>query len=98
MEAPSHVNLPIDPGEAIVVVGAPATKPADRSLERHEIHPVQVFTSDGFEPVPALDCGEFGMSALVIRAEAGVSRTARRATTCSASTSRTARSPISAST
>jgi hypothetical protein len=66
------VKLPIDPGEAIVVVGALATKPPDRNLQRHEIHPVQVFTADGVEPVPALDCGEFGMSALVIRADAGV--------------------------
>jgi hypothetical protein len=66
------VKLPIDPGEAIVVVGALATKPPDRDLQRHEIHPVQVFTADGVEPVPALDYGEFGMSALVIRAEAGV--------------------------
>jgi hypothetical protein len=66
------VNLPIDPDEAIVVVGALATKPPDRNLQRHQIHPVQVFTADGSEPVPALDCGEFGMSALVIRAEAGI--------------------------
>jgi hypothetical protein len=66
------VNLPIDPGEAIVVVGALATKPADRNLERHQINPVQVLTVDGVEPVHALDCGEFGMSSLVIRPEAGV--------------------------
>jgi Domain of unknown function (DUF4915) len=66
------VNLPIDPGEAIVVVGALATKPPDRNLERHEINPVQVFTADGVEAVPALDRGEFGMSSLVIRPEAGV--------------------------
>jgi hypothetical protein len=66
------VSLPIDPGEAIVVVGALATKPPDRNLRRDEIHPVQVFTADGVEPVPALDRGEFGMSSLVIRAEAGV--------------------------
>ena len=49
-----------------------ATKPADRSLERHQINPVQVFTADGVAPVRALDCGEFGMSSLVIRPEAGV--------------------------
>jgi hypothetical protein len=66
------VNLPIDPGEAVVVVGALATKPADRNLRRDEIHPVQVITADGVEPVHALDYGEFGMSALVIRAAAGV--------------------------
>jgi hypothetical protein len=66
------VTLPIDPAEALVVVGALATKPADRNLERHQINPVQVFTADGIEAVPALDCGEFGMSALVIRPEAGV--------------------------
>ena len=66
------MNLPIDPAEAIVVVGALATKPADRSLERHQINPVQVFTSDGVTPVRSLDCGEFGMSSLVIRADAGV--------------------------
>lgn len=66
------MTLPLDPGEALVVVGALATKPADRILERHEIHPVQVFTSDGIAPVRALDCGEFGMSSLVIRPDAGV--------------------------
>jgi hypothetical protein len=66
------VSLPIDPSEAIVVVGALATKPADRSLERDQIHPVQVFTSDSIAPVTALDRGEFGMSSLVIRPEAGV--------------------------
>ncbi len=66
------MTLPIDPGEAVVVVGALATKPPDRNLRRDEIHPVQVFTADGVEPVPALDCGEFGMSSLVIRAAAGV--------------------------
>ena len=66
------MTLPLDPTEALVVVGALATKPADRSLERHEIHPVQVFTSDGIEPVRALDCGEFGMSSLVIRPDHGV--------------------------
>ena len=66
------MNLPIEPDEAIVVVGALATKPADRNLERHQINPVQVFTSDGVQSVPALDCGEFGMSALVIRPEAGI--------------------------
>jgi len=66
------VTLPIDPGEAIVVVGALATRPPDRNLQRDEIRPVQVFTADGVEPVPALDRGEFGMSSLVIRAEAGV--------------------------
>jgi hypothetical protein len=66
------VTLPLDPTEALVVVGALATKPADRSLERHEIHPVQVFTSDGIEAVRALDCGEFGMSSLVIRPHHGV--------------------------
>ena len=33
---------------------------------------MQVFTADGVEPVRALDCGEFGMSSLVIRPEAGV--------------------------
>ena len=54
------------------MVGALATKPADRSLERHEINPVQVFTADGVAPVRALDCGEFGMSSLVIRPDAGV--------------------------
>jgi hypothetical protein len=66
------VKLPIDPSEAIVVVGALATKPADRNLERHQIHPVQVFTADGIAPVRALDCGEFGMSSLVIRPDAGI--------------------------
>lgn len=66
------MKLPIDPSEAIVVVGALATKPADRNLQRHEINPVQVFTADGVEPVRALDCGEFGMSALAIRPDAGV--------------------------
>jgi hypothetical protein len=66
------VTLPIDPAEALVVVGALATKPADRNVERHEVHPVQVLTADGFQPVRALDRGEFGMSALVIRADAGV--------------------------
>ena len=66
------MTLPIDPGEAIVVVGALATRPPDRNLQRDEIRPVQVFTADGVEPVPALDRGEFGMSSLVIRAEAGV--------------------------
>jgi hypothetical protein len=68
----SESQLPIAAGEALVVVGALATKPADRSLERHQINPVQVFTADGVEPVRALDCGEFGMSSLVIRADAGV--------------------------
>lgn len=66
------MKLPIDPSEAIVVVGALATKPADRNLQRHEINPVQVFTADGVEPVRALDCGEFGMSALVIRPGADI--------------------------
>ena len=65
-------SLPLAPGEALVVVGALATKPADRSLERHQINPVQVFTSDGVEPVRSLDCGEFGMSSLVIRPDAGM--------------------------
>jgi hypothetical protein len=68
----SGSGLPLDADEALVVVGALATKPADRSLERHQISPVQVFTADGIEPVRALDCGEFGMSSLVIRPEAGV--------------------------
>jgi sugar lactone lactonase YvrE len=68
----SGSSLLLAPGEALVVVGALATKPADRSLERHQINPVQVFTSDGVEPVRSLDCGEFGMSSLVIRPEAGV--------------------------
>ena len=66
------MTLPIDADEAIVVVGALATKPADRNLERHQINPVQVFTSDGVGAVRGLDCGEFGMSSLVIRPEAGV--------------------------
>ena len=65
-------HLPIEADEALVVVGALATKPADRSLERHQVNPVQVFTVDGVEPVRALDCGEFGMSSLVIRPDAGV--------------------------
>jgi hypothetical protein len=68
----SGSGLPLDEAEALVVVGALATKPADRSLERHQINPVQVFTADGVAPVRALDCGEFGMSSLVIRPEAGV--------------------------
>ncbi|MDQ1468269.1 MAG: hypothetical protein QOH10_2684 [Actinomycetota bacterium] len=66
------MSLPIDPDEALVVVGALATKPADRNLARHQINPVQVLTVDGFETVRSLDCGEFGMSALVIRPEAGI--------------------------
>jgi len=64
--------LPIEANEAIVVVGSLATKAADRNLGRYDINPVQVFTSDGVEPVRALDCGEFGMSSLFIRPEAGV--------------------------
>jgi hypothetical protein len=64
--------LPIETGEALVVVGALATKAADRKLERHEINPVQVFTCDGFEPVRVLDRGEFGLSSLVIRPDAGL--------------------------
>lgn len=66
------MSLPIGPDEALVVVGALATKPADRHLERHEISPVQVFTADGVEPVRALDCGQYGMSSLVIRPDAGM--------------------------
>jgi Domain of unknown function (DUF4915) len=66
------VSLPIDPDEAVVVVGGMATKPTDRTLARHEIHPVQIFTSDGVEMVPALDWGGYGVSALVFRPEAGV--------------------------
>ncbi|HEX4491508.1 MAG TPA: hypothetical protein VH914_09915 [Acidimicrobiia bacterium] len=66
------MTLPIDPAEALVVVGALATKPADRNIERHEVHPVQVLTADGFQPVRALDRGEFGMSSLVIRPDADV--------------------------
>jgi hypothetical protein len=64
--------LPIETGDALVVVGSLATKAADRNLARHEINPVQVFTAEGIEPVRALDCGEFGLSSLVIRPEAGV--------------------------
>ena len=66
------MTLPIDPEEALVVVGALATKPADRNVERDAVHPVQVLTSDGIEPVRALDRGEFGMSSLVIRPDADV--------------------------
>jgi hypothetical protein len=76
------VTLPIDPEEALIVVGALATKPADRNVERHEVHPVQVLTDEGFQPVRALD---------------RASSTRRRATTSSASTSRRAPSPTSGS-
>lgn len=66
------MTIPIDPDEAIVVVAGLATKIADRSLERHQVRPVQVFTADGVEPVPALDFGDIGMSSLVIRPDDGV--------------------------
>ena len=48
----SLVTLPIDAGEALVVVGTLATKPADRSLARNQIHPVQVYTARGSEKFP----------------------------------------------
>jgi hypothetical protein len=66
------MTIPIHSHEAIIVVAGLATKVADRSLERHQVRPVQVVTADGVEPVRALDYGAIGMSSLVIRPDDGV--------------------------